>query len=231
MNSTNELEKIIGIVFKKKRLLTLALTHRSYVNEHKSVKNHNERLEFLGDAVLELITSEYLFKRYSSRAEGDLTSFRAALVRTDSLADTAKEMGVGEYMRLSKGEEDTGGREKSYLLANTFEAIVGAIYLDQGYEISTEFVYRFLIKKIDDIVKNRLDIDSKTRIQEIAQSKYKVIPSYEVTDATGPDHDKEFTVVIKINGKVIGQGCGGSKQRAEEDAATQGLKYLDNKKV
>jgi ribonuclease-3 len=130
-------------------------------------------------------------------------------------------------MKLSKGEADTGGREKSYLLANTFEAIIGAIYLDKGYEESKKFVYRFLIDKIDDIVKHRSDIDSKTKIQEIAQSKFKVTPSYEVVDAKGPDHDKEFTVVVKIKGKVIGEGVGGSKQRAEEEAATQGLKYLE----
>ena len=230
-NNMKEFEERIGVVFKNKRLLSTALTHRSYVNEHRNVKKHNERLEFLGDAVLELITSEYLFKRYSNRPEGDLTSFRAALVRTDSLAETSHKLGVGNYLKLSKGEEETGGREKDFLLANTFEAIVGAIYLDQGYETSKKFVNRFLIKKIDDIVKNRSDIDGKTRIQEFAQSRYKEIPVYEVADSRGPDHDKEFTVIVKIKNKVVGKGVGGSKQKAEEDAATNALKNLENTKI
>ncbi|MDY0096995.1 MAG: ribonuclease III [Candidatus Dojkabacteria bacterium] len=228
MNSIQEFEKKIGVEFKDKDLLLLALTHRSYVNEHKDTDSHNERLEFLGDAVLELITSDYLFSTYPERTEGDLTSFRAALVRTESLADTAQEIGVGEEMRLSKGEEDTGGRSKNYLLANALEAIIGAIYLDSGYEVARDFVHTHLLKKIDHIVANRLDIDSKTKIQELTQSKYKVTPSYEVIEEEGPDHDKRFTVVVKINGKEIGKGFGTSKQKAEEDAAKSGVEYIEN---
>lgn len=228
MNSIDEFKKNIAVEFKDNDLLLLALTHRSYVNEHRSVTQHNERLEFLGDAVLELITSDYLFNTYPDRAEGDLTSFRAALVRTESLAETALNIGVGENIRLSKGEEDTGGRSKSYLLANALEAIIGAIYLDQGYEKAKEFVHTFLIKKIDHIVANRLDIDSKTKIQELAQAKYKVTPFYEVIEEEGPDHDKKFTVVVKINEKEIGKGIGTSKQKAEEEAAKEGVKYIEN---
>ncbi len=228
MNSIQEFEKKIGVEFKDKDLLLLALTHRSYVNEHKDTDSHNERLEFLGDAVLELITSDYLFSTYPERTEGDLTSFRAALVRTESLADTAQEIGVGENIRLSKGEEDTGGRSKNYLLANALEAIIGAIYLDSGYEVARDFVHTHLLKKIDHIVENRLDIDSKTKIQEVTQSKYKVTPSYEVIEEEGPDHDKRFTVVVKINGKEIGKGFGTSKQKAEEDAAKSGIEYIEN---
>lgn len=228
MNSIDEFKKNIAVEFKDNDLLLLALTHRSYVNEHRSVTQHNERLEFLGDAVLELITSDYLFNTYPDRAEGDLTSFRAALVRTESLAETALNIGVGENIRLSKGEEDTGGRSKSYLLANALEAIIGAIYLDQGYEKAKEFVHTFLIKKIDYIVANRLDIDSKTKIQELAQAKYKVTPFYEVIEEEGPDHDKKFTVVVKINEKEIGKGIGTSKQKAEEEAAKEGVKYIEN---
>jgi ribonuclease-3 len=228
MNSIEEFENIIGISFINKEYLTEALTHRSYLNEHKECKSHNERLEFLGDAVLELVVSDYLFQKYSNRPEGELTSFRSALVKTDSLADTAKQMGIGERILLSKGEEDTGGRTKNFLLANTFEAVIGGIYLDQGYDMSKEFIYRFLIKKLEDIVKNRSDIDSKTKIQEVIQAKFKVTPIYEVTNEQGPDHDKQFTVAIKINDKVIGEGTGSSKQRAEEDAASKGITYLKN---
>ncbi|HBB64372.1 MAG: ribonuclease III, ribonuclease III [candidate division WS6 bacterium GW2011_GWC1_33_20] len=227
MNNLETFEKNISLEFKNKELLLLALTHRSYLNEHKDAVENNERLEFLGDAVLELIISNYLFKQYPDRPEGDLTSFRSALVRTDSLAQTARNLGVGKYLRLSKGEEDTGGREKDYLLANTFEAILGAIYLDQGYDISEKFVYKNLVPKLEEIVANRLDIDSKTKIQEVSQSVYKTTPIYEVIEEKGPDHDKIFTVVVKINGKVIGKGVGGSKQKAEEQAATEGIKYIE----
>lgn len=231
MNNIENFEKNIGITFLNKEYLTQALTHRSFLNEHKDCRNNNERLEFLGDAVLELIISDYLFKKFPDRPEGELTSFRSALVKTDSLADTAKEIGVGDNILLSKGEEDTGGRTKNYILANAFEAIIGGIYLDQGYDMSREFVYNHLIKKLDHIVKNRLDIDSKTKIQEIAQAKYRVTPIYDVTNEQGPDHDKQFTVVVKINDKAIGEGKGSSKQRAEEDAATKGLKYIENDNV
>lgn len=228
MNNIKEFEDRIGVSFVKKDNLIEALTHRSYLNEHKDCPSHNERLEFLGDAVLELVVSDYLFHKYSNRPEGELTSFRSALVKTDSLADTAKSLEIGDVVLLSKGEEDTGGRTKNFILANTFEAIIGSIYIDQGYDVSKEFIYRFLISKLDDIVKNRLDIDSKTKIQEIAQAKYKVTPIYEVTNEQGPDHEKMFTVIVKVNNKVIGEGVGSSKQRAEEDAASKGIKSLEN---
>jgi len=231
MNDIEHFEKRIDITFANKEYLVEALTHRSYLNEHKSSRSHNERLEFLGDAVLELVISDYLFKEFPDRAEGELTSFRSALVRTDSLAETAKEIAIGESILLSKGEEDTGGRTKSYLLANAFEALIGAIYLDQGYEKSREFINKYLVKKLPDIVKNRTDIDSKTKIQEVAQAKYKETPTYEVINQEGPDHDKHFTVIVKIKDKTIGEGKGSSKQRAEEDAATKGLEYIENDTV
>ncbi len=227
MKKINKLEKNLGVVFKNKEQLINALTHRSYLNEHKDIKIHNERLEFLGDAVLELIVSDYLFNKFPDRPEGDLTSFRSALVKTESLADTAKKLGVGESLLLSRGEEDTGGRTKDYLLANTFEAIIGAIYIDQGYEKCKEFVYTHLIPKLNDIIKNRSDIDNKTRIQEITQARYKVTPVYEVINEEGPDHNKKFTIVVKINNKVIGKGVGKSKQKAQEQAALSGIKYLE----
>jgi len=229
-NQISELEKNIGIEFTKKELLETSVTHRSYLNEHREVSKHNERLEFLGDAVLELIVSEFLFNEFPERAEGELTSFRSALVRTDSLAESAKSLRLGEYLQLSRGEEDSGGREKDYLLANAFEALLGAIYLDKGYEEAKTFIYKTLIPKLGDIVEFRLDIDNKTRIQELAQSEYKETPIYEVINEEGPDHDKIFTVVVKINDKIIGEGTGSSKQKAEERAAEVGIKYIESNK-
>lgn len=226
-NSIDIIQKNTGINIKNPNLFEMALTHRSYLNEHKDINEHNERMEFLGDAVLELIVSEYLYTTYPERAEGDLTSFRSALVKTESLANCSRELGYGNLLRLSKGEEDTGGRDKDYLLANTFEAVLGAMYLDSGYEVCKDFIHRVLIPKIEKIVEKRLDIDSKTKIQEISQSIYKVTPIYEVTQESGPDHDKTFTVVVKINDKVIGTGVGSSKQKAEENAATEGIMYIN----
>lgn len=229
-NQINKLEQNIGIEFSNKLLLETSVTHRSYLNEHRDVPEHNERLEFLGDAVLELIVSDYLYRKFADRAEGELTSFRSALVRTDSLAESAKKLKIGEYLRLSRGEEESGGREKDYLLANAFEAILGAIYLDKGYEKARDFVYRTLIPKLAEIVEYRLDIDNKTKIQELAQSEYKTTPTYEVIDERGPDHDKTFTVVVKIDDKIVGKGTGSSKQKAEEKAAEVGIEYIESKK-
>lgn len=229
MNSDNsELEKNIGVVFKNKSLLNTALTHRSYLNEHRSVSENNERLEFLGDAVLELIVSDFLYITYPDRPEGELTSFRSALVRTDSLASSAKDLGIGKYLNMSRGEEESGGRDKDYLLANTFEAILGAIYLDHGYDSCKEFVSKTLFPKLDNIVKHRLDIDNKTKMQELSQSVFKLTPTYEVIKEEGPDHNKIFTVVIKLDEKIVGKGEGASKQKAEEQAASEGIKYIEN---
>ncbi|MDD3474746.1 MAG: ribonuclease III [Candidatus Dojkabacteria bacterium] len=222
-----ELTKELKIKFNDISLLERALTHRSYLNENRDIDRNNERLEFLGDAVLELIISKHLYENYPDNPEGDLTSFRSAIVRTESLAEASRELGYGKYLRLAKGEEETGGRDKDYILANTFEAVLGAIYVDQGLEECKDLVYRVLVPKIDNIVKNRLDIDCKTKIQEVAQAKYKLTPVYEVVEENGPDHDKEFVVVVKIGDKVIGQGKGGSKQKAEEAAANEGLKYIE----
>jgi ribonuclease-3 len=221
-----DLEKKLGIKFNDISLLKRALTHRSYLNENRDVEKNNERLEFLGDAVLELIISEHLYTKYPKRPEGDLTSFRSAIVRTESLADASRELEYGKYLYMSKGEEETGGRDKDYILANTFEAVLGAIYLDQGYSKCKDLVNKILISKIPNIVKNRLDIDSKTKIQEIAQAKYKKTPTYSVLKEYGPDHNKKFVVGVKIGNKIIGKGKGDSKQKAEEAAAQKGLKYI-----
>jgi ribonuclease-3 len=222
-----DLAESLGINFKDISLLQTALTHRSYLNEHRNESEHNERLEFLGDAVLELITSDYLFNTYPDRAEGDLTSFRSAIVRTESLADASRELNYGEYLRMARGEAESGGQDKDYLLANTFEAVLGAIYIDQGYEKCKELVHKILIPKVEEIVKNRLDIDGKTKIQEVAQAEFQITPTYDLVSEDGPDHDKTFTVAVKLEDKVIGEGKGSSKQKAEEAAAQEGLKYIE----
>ena len=226
-NNIKDIEQILGVTFSNKEYIQMALTHRSFLNEHKDENiGNNERLEFLGDAVLELIISDYLYKTYPEYPEGDLTSFRSATVRTESLAMASRELKVGQFLRMSKGEEDSGGADKDYLLANTYESILGAIYMDQGYEKAKEFVFKTLVPKIENVVENRSDIDSKTRIQEMIQSKFKVTPTYDVLKEEGPDHDKKFVVGIKINEKIIGEGEGSSKQKAEEDAATNGINFL-----
>lgn len=217
-----------------------ALTHRSYVNENRSENvNHNERLEFLGDAVLELLTTEFLFGKYPDRPEGDLTSFRAALVRTESLAETAAGLGYGELLLMSRGEEATGGRERPYILANTFEAVLGAIYQDLGLQACQSFLERELLPKIDEIVKHRLDIDPKSKLQELAQEVMRFTPAYTLVAADGPDHDKVFTMSVMIDGTEFGKGSGKSKQEAEQNAAQLALtnwqqlyqKYQDSVKI
>lgn len=216
--------KQIKVEFKSYELLKEALTHRSFINESaEKDNNHNERLEFLGDAVLELVTTEYLFEQYPGRPEGELTSFRAALVRTESLADTAAELGYGEYIFMSNGEEATGGRERPYILANTFEAVLGAIYLDSGYAHCVEFLQRVLLPKTAEIVEKRLDIDPKSKLQEVAQEELRYTPTYELIDSSGPDHDKTFIMAANVNGMEFGKGEGKSKQEAEQRAAQDTL--------
>jgi len=228
MKDLKGLEKILKVKFEDISLLDTAVTHRSYLNENgEKGEDSNERLEFLGDAVLELIISEYLFSEYPKREEGDLTSFRAAVVRTTTLAQTSRELDFGKYLKMSKGEEDSGGRDKDFLLANLFESILGAVYQDQGYSICKKYLHRVLIPKIDPIVKERLDIDPKTKLQEVTQSMFKETPSYEVLKEKGPDHNKLFTVQAKISSKDLGVGEGSSKQRAEEEAAEKSLDILE----
>lgn len=221
----------IGVQIKNFDLLETAFTHRSFINEiNDKAREHNERLEFLGDAVLELIITEHLFNNYPDHAEGELTSFRAAIVRTNALAKFARELGYGELLEMSKGEQATGGRDKDYLLANTFEAVLGAIYLDQGYEIAKDFINRTLVPHINEIVEKRLDIDAKSRFQEIVQKIIKQTPTYKVLKEEGPDHEKTFTVGVFIGADQYGEGVGGSKQIAEEAAAEEGIKRVSKDK-
>ncbi len=231
MNS-EELENKIGFVFSKKELLTRALTHRSYLNENRGrgLRN-NERLEFLGDAVLELVISSELYHKYPDKPEGDLTAIRSAVVRTESLAEESRRIGVGEHLLMSKGEEDSGGRDKDYLLANAFEALLGAIYLDKGIDECQKFIERTLLKKLEHIVDNDLFIDPKTKVQEVIQAQHKVTPVYEIIKEHGPDHDKYFTVRLKMGGKTVSTGFGPSKQKAEEDAAQKALDLIEKEDV
>lgn len=219
----------VGIEIKDYTIYREALTHRSYLNENsgEGLRN-NERLEYLGDAVLELITTEYLFSSYADRPEGDLTSFRAALVRTESLAEEALRLDLGEFIYMSNGEERTGGRKRPYILANTFEAILGAMYLDGGYALCDDFINRELIPKIEHIVENRLDIDAKSKLQEIAQELIRSTPTYELVEASGPDHSKTFTMAVYIDNMQFGTGKGRSKQDAEQKAARYALQNWDN---
>lgn len=217
-------ERKIGLVFTDERLLRSAFTHRSYINEHKGEKlEHNERLEFLGDAVLELATTHFLYVKFPEKAEGELTALRSALVNTNTLSDTAATLGMNEYLLLSKGEEKDTGRARSFLLANAFESMVGAIYLDQGYAAAERFIGQFLFIKIDEIVEKELWLDSKSHFQEKAQDEVGVTPLYSTIKETGPDHDKKFIVGVYLKDALVAQGEGKSKQEAEQDAARAGL--------
>jgi len=182
----------------------------------------------LGDAVLELIISTYLFNNYPEKPEGELTNIRAAVVRTESLAEESRALGFGQYLKMSKGEEDSGGKDKDYLLANTFEAVLGAIYLDQGFDVCIKYLNKTLLHKVANIVEKNLFIDPKTQAQEIIQAQFKVTPLYEVVKEEGPDHDKTFTVVLKVNQKEMGRGLGSSKQKAEEEAAKMAVETINN---
>ncbi|HRH24339.1 MAG TPA: ribonuclease III [Candidatus Paceibacterota bacterium] len=213
----------LGLSFKNLDLFEEAFTHRSYLNEHKSAKAHNERLEFLGDAVLELSATHFLFHKYPDKSEGDLTAYRAALVNTYSLAEVAEALGVNDMLLLSKGEKRDMGRARQIILANAFEALVGALYLDQGYEAADAFLTKHLYPKLESIIANRSYQDAKSRFQEVAQDKKGITPSYKTIREDGPDHDREFTVGVFIGEKEIARGLGKSKQEAEQKAAQAGL--------
>lgn len=224
MKDFSAFEKRVGCTFKDKQILQTAFTHRSYVNENRDVaKEHNERLEFLGDAVLELVITDFLFARFPERPEGELTAFRAALVNTQSISAAATELGMNEFLLLSKGEAKDTGRARQYILANTFEAFIGALYIDQGYEAARTFIESSLFNKIDEIVEKRLWQDAKSFFQEKAQEEYSVTPSYELVREAGPDHDKKFIVAAIVKGEPIAQGEGRSKQEAEQAAARKAL--------
>lgn len=216
--------------FKNQQLLTTALSHRSSLNEPQTGKKtpeSYERLEYLGDAVLELATTEFLFHAHPVEPEGVLTAYRSALVKTSTLAEIARKLGLGQQMRLSKGEEATGGRENDGLLADVLEAVIGALYLDQGYEPVKKFLTNELFPKFAEIKEKKLYRDNKSFYQEVIQAKGFSTPIYVVTKEEGPDHDKVFTVNVTVDGKVTGTGAGHSKQQAQQEAARQALEQLE----
>lgn len=224
MSDFTSLEKSLGVKFKDQDLLKQSLVHRSYINEHPEyTQEHNERLEFLGDAVIELVVTEYLYKTFPN-PEGELTNWRAALVNAIMLSSVAKGLHIEEHLFLSKGEaKDVNTKARQYILANAIEAIIGALYLDQGYDVCKDFIMRKVISHLEDILTNNLYKDPKSRFQEIAQEELGITPSYRVISEKGPDHAKEFTVGIYLDKDKIAEGKGSSKQEAQVDAAANGL--------
>lgn len=211
--------------FSDQSLLDKALTHRSALNEKgSSITESNERLEFLGDAVLELSTTRFLFDKFPHEPEGTLTAYRSALVKTTSLATVAETLELGKMLKMSKGEEATGGRTNPSLLADTFEAVIGALYLDQGYDAADAFLHKHLFTTVDAMLKERLYKDPKSDLQEQVQAKGFETPQYVVVNEAGPDHDKEFTVAVHVGGKPVAEGTGRSKQQAQQAAAQAALK-------
>lgn len=211
-----------------KTLLEQAFTHRSYLNEAKVPTESNERLEFLGDSIISFIVSEHLYKKYKEFDEGVLTNLRSLLVNTKSLAQAARELKFGEKLRLSKGEEESRGRENDTLLANSFEAFIGALYLDQGIDVVRKFIADMLFSKIDEYVQRKAFKDPKSLLQEYVQARKQSFPIYKVLHEEGPPHAKIFTVGVFVNNELLGEGVGKSKQEAEEKAAQIALKKLEN---
>lgn len=224
MKDLSKLERSLGIKFKNKNLLNQALVHRSYLNEHPDFAlSHNERLEFLGDAVLELAITKFLYKKFA-KPEGELTALRASLVNTKTLSEVSGKLKINNHLYLSKGESASWGKAREVILANAFEAIVGAVYLDQGFGKTETFIHENLLPRLEHILAHHLYKDPKSAFQEITQGKFKITPDYRVIKETGPDHSKEFTIGVFINNKIIATGLGKSKQEAELAAARNALK-------
>lgn len=223
----DDLEANLGFVFNDKSLLTRALTHRSYLNENPDLPYlDNERLEFLGDAILDYVAAEYLYQHYPEMSEGELTSLRAALVRGDSLARFASDLGLPPHLLMSRGEDAAGGRSRVPLLAGAFEALVGALYLDQGPPAARALVERFIAPEAEHIHDERLDRDAKSLLQEMSQGRLQVTPQYRMVETRGPDHAKVFTVEVVLKEQSYGRGTGRSKQIAEQEAARVALENL-----
>ena len=232
MVEISELENSIGFAFGDKSLLHRALTHRSYLNEHPDFAfEDNERLEFLGDAILDFVIGEYLYHRFPELAEGPLTSLRSALVRRETLACFARRFDLGAYLRMGHGESESGGRERPATLCATFEALVGAIYLDGGLEAIQALVRPLIEPEVARILREHLAKDAKSLLQELAQDQYRCTPRYATVAESGPDHDKEFTVEVSICGRVVGRGSGHSKQQAAQQAAAQALEQLQQEAI
>jgi len=226
MSKEIDLEKLkaeLGITIRQKALFQEALTHRSYLNEHKGYEYpHNERLEFLGDAVLELVVTENLFHKYEN-PEGELTSFRAALVNGDMLAKIGSELGLQDFLLMSRGESKDTGRARGYLVANAMEAIIGALYLDQGYDGAKDFILKQVMNHLEEVFEQNLHTDAKSRFQELSQEKMSITPSYRVIKEWGPDHDRHFVAGVYLGEEKIAEGEGASKQESQREAAKQAL--------
>ncbi len=221
----NKFEEALGLNFKNKNLFKQAFTHRSYINENRSSgMSHNERLEYLGDAVLQLVTTNFLFKKFPNMDEGELTAVRSALVNADTCSSVAQKLGVNDYLLLSKGESKDVGRARQYILANTLEAIIGAIHLDQGFAEAEKFILKNITPLADDIVESGSWIDAKSLFQSKAQEVLSQTPMYKTLSESGPDHDKYFTVGVFVGDEKMGVGEGKSKQDAEQEAARDALK-------
>ncbi len=225
MKNISKLEEKIKIKFKNQDLLKQAMVHRSYLNEHPDFSlNHNERMEFLGDAVLELIVTEYLYNHYDN-PEGDLTNWRASLVNSKMLASTAAKFKLDDYLFLSRGEaKDNNSKARQYILANAFEALIGAIYLDQGWEVSKKFILENICTQLKNILENKLYLDAKSRFQETSQEKFGITPNYKVLSESGPDHNKKFVIGVFLDKEKIAEGTGSSKQESQMSAAEAALK-------
>lgn len=227
MSDAADLQKKLGVSFRSPALLEEALVHSSYANENPGAAPvSNERLEFLGDAVLGLAVAEKLYHECPYSAEGELTVLRAALVRRDALAAVAKRLGLGEHMYLGKGEEAGGGRSKAVNLAGTMEAVIGAVFLDRGWRVTREIVLKFFKPELEESVSRGVAVDFKSRLQEIIQSERQITPAYYIIDETGPDHSKVFTVEVRAGDTVLGKGTGKSKKAAETEAARLALQQL-----
>ena len=220
----------IGFEFENIDLLVTALTHRSYLNEHrKSTEVHNERLEFLGDAVLELVVTDYLYRNYDE-PEGILTSWRSALVRTESIAEAGQDLGYESLIRMSRGEKQGSERARYQILANSFEAVIGAVYVERGYEAAAEFVAANIISRLEGILASGIWRDPKSHLQEVSQRIDGHTPKYRVIDEQGPDHDKMFELGVYVGSKLVGKGSGHSKQAAQQEAAKSALEYYKSSK-
>ncbi|HUW72209.1 MAG TPA: ribonuclease III [Candidatus Humimicrobiaceae bacterium] len=224
MKDFSRLEKKLGVKFKNKDLLIQAFCHRSYINENPDFYlSHNERLEFLGDAVLELVVTQYLYKKYPKKAEGELTNWRASLVNAKILAEVSKNLGFNDFLLLSRGESKELGKARQYILANTFESFIGAMYLDQGIDTCQKFIEKNLIKELPRIIEKGLFKDTKSHFQEEAQESKGITPTYKVLEEWGPDHAKHFIIGVFLDKTLIAKGDGSSKQEAELEAAKNAL--------
>ena len=227
MPDSNQLQALLGITFNEPSLLEQAVVHSSYINENPAFTlGHNERLEFLGDAILGYIAAEKLYQEFPDLTEGEMTKLRAALVRRDTLARMARGIRLGDFLLMGKGEEASGGRNKTPNLAGALEAVIAAVYLDRGVDIARELVLRLLDKEISKAISHGMSIDYKSRLQEIIQSRYQLAPVYRLVAEAGPDHDKTFTVDVMVGDSILGKGTGKSKKLAEKEAARLALDRL-----